>query len=187
MLIDDPLTGLLIYFVSLTAGFGQIFRRGFVAVAEQNHRLVKWIGTFVKFVGRDADNLALFKLMGFVAPLHDAFAGEHIISSVRRMIMHYLYFPRRKEENPGVEVFTAKNILAPLAWLTVLGHFHNVHDFHETSLSIDVSVRILENLVPLSDRCQGGMTANRALLYRFLHPLRRRPANTFSAVIGRSV
>src|SRR5215510_15701611 len=71
MLIDDPLTGLLIYFVSLTAGFGQIFRRGFVAVAEQNHRLVKWIGTFVKFVGRDADNLALFKLMGFVAPLHD--------------------------------------------------------------------------------------------------------------------
>src|ERR1043165_6472264 len=62
VLKDDPFAGLFVDRVALSPGFGQVFHRGFVAVAEKNHRLVVRIGAFVVFVRRDADDLSLTQL-----------------------------------------------------------------------------------------------------------------------------
>src|SRR5262245_47445710 len=126
MLENDSFPGLLVDFISLAAGFGEIFGRRFMAIAQQNHRLVIRIGTFIKFMGRDADNLPLSKLVGFVAPLHDAFASQHVVGPVRGMIVHSLHVSGWEEENPGVEIFSAKKILATLAFLTFLSHFQHI-------------------------------------------------------------
>ena len=57
MLVNDPLAGLFIDFVPLTAGLGHIFRGRLVAVAQENHRLIVRIRSFVILVGRNAYNL----------------------------------------------------------------------------------------------------------------------------------
>src|SRR5688572_18509959 len=96
VLINYSLAGLVIDFVALAAGLGNILRRCFVTVAQENHRLIVRVGSLIVFVGGYADDLTRRKLMRFFEPLHHAAAAEDVISSIRWMIVHPLYISWRE-------------------------------------------------------------------------------------------
>src|SRR5688572_14107353 len=100
VLINNSLAGLVIDFVALAAGLGNIRRRCFVTVAQENHRLIVRVGSFIVFVGGYADDLTRRKLMRFFEPLHYAAAAEDVISSIRWMIVHSLHISWREIEDP---------------------------------------------------------------------------------------
>src|SRR5678815_1389066 len=101
--------------------------------------------------------------MSFVKTLHDSPAREHVVSAVRRMVVHSLNIAGRKGENPGLEIVPPEQIHASLSFLSPFGHFENIQQLHIDLLFCYVTsfVELDLTLFPQERACQGARRAFR--------------------------